>query len=240
MAKNRNIVIAENPIVDYEQEERSRRILSYLNPRAGELILDIGCGNARDLIRILKQGGKVVGVDISVQMIEEARRELDGSPFNGYELKVGDATHLDFPEKYFDKVIASEIIEHIPDWQKALSEMHRVLKPKGELIISTPNRHSWYGFDRYVIFEKILRKQWDHPYDQWKTYKELEKGLRECGYAITAKSGICYIPGFLIPYFVLPRFLKMVLVSVVRRIEKRFSVFFPTRGYLICIKAVKI
>lgn len=239
MAKNRNAVIIENLIVNYEQEERSRGVLSYLNPQAGELILDVGCGNARDLIPVLKKGSKVVGVDISSQMIEEARHELASSALGGYELKVGDATHLDFPDAYFDKVIASEIIEHIPDWQQSLSEIHRVLKTKGELVISAPNRHSWYGFDRYIIFEKILRKQWDHPYDHWKTYTELERALTACGYAITAKRGICYMPGFIIPYFVLPRLMKRMLVSMVKRIEMKFSYLFPIHGYMICIKAMK-
>ena len=240
MAKNRNAVIASNPIVDYEQEERAGGILAYLNPQAGELILDVGCGNARDLIPILIKGSKVVGVDISPQMIEEARHELESSALSGYELKVGDATHLDFPDAYFDKVIASEMIEHIPDWQKALSEMHRVLKPSGEIVISTPNRHSWYGFDRYVIFEKILHKQWDHPYDHWKTSAELEQALKECGYTLVAKQGICYMPGFIIPYFVLPRVLKKALVFMVKKMEKKFRVLFPAHGYLICIKAAKI
>lgn len=170
MAKDRNSAIAENLIVDYEQKKRFEGILSYLDPQADELILDIGCGNGRDLIPILRNGSRVIGVDISPCMIEEARRELEGHCLRNFELKVGDAEKLPFPDGHFDKVIASEVIEHIPDWKKSLSEMHRVLKPKGTLVVSVPNRISWYGFDRYVVFEKLLRKKWNHPHYHWKTY----------------------------------------------------------------------
>lgn len=239
MAENRNCEIAGNLIVAYEQEKRSAGVISFLDPKANELILDVGCGNARDLVSVMINGARVIGVDISPKMIEEARRILESHALTGYELRVANATNLPFPEAHFDKVIASEVIEHIPDWKKSLFEMHRVLKSKGVLVISTPNRRSWYGFDRYVIFEKILRKPWDHPHDDWKTYPELEQALKECGYVIGAKRGICYIPGFIFSYFVLPRFLKKALLFFVRRIEDRMSTLFSVNGYLICIKAIK-
>jgi len=240
MAENRNSVIAKNIIVEYEQEKRSEGIISFLNPQIGELILDVGCGNARDFIHILKKGGRIIGVDLSSRMIDEARRELEKhSSLGGFELKTGDVTKLEFPDAYFDKVIASEVIEHIPDWKKSLSEMLRVLKPNGELIISTPNKRSWYGFDRYIVYEKILRRKWEHPYDQWKTYHELEHALTKCGFTIVAKRGICYIPGFIMPYFILPRFLKKTLIFFVRRIEDILGALLPANGYMLCIKAVK-
>ncbi len=238
MAENRDGVIADNIIVEYEQVRRSEGVISFLKPEAAELILDIGCGNARDFVPMLAKGSRVIGVDISPQMIEAARHALERCALGEYELRVGDATHLDFPDAYFDKVIASEVIEHIPDWKKSLSEMHRVLKRNGELVLSTPNRRSWYGVDRYFI-EKVLRKQWAHPHDSWKTYRELEQVLRECGYTVLAKRGICYMPGFIIPYFVLPRFLKKVLISLVRPLENMLGALLPTHGYMICIKATK-
>ena len=239
IAENRNSLIAENIIVEYEQEKRSEGIISFLNPQIGELILDVGCGNARDCIHILKKGGRIIGVDLSSRMIDEARRELENHFLGWFELRVGDATNLEFSDAYFDKVIASEVIEHIPDWKKSLSEMLRVLKPNGELIISTPNKRSWYGFDRYIIYEKILRRQWEHPYDQWKTCHELEHALTDCGFAIAAKRGICYIPGFIIPYFVLPRFLQKTLIFFVQKIEDILATLLPANGYMLCIKAVK-
>jgi ubiquinone/menaquinone biosynthesis C-methylase UbiE len=239
MADERNRVMAENAIVEYEQERRSAGVLSFLDPQAGELILDVGCGNARDIIPILKKGSRIVGIDLSPRMISEAHSELSRHSLSGYELEVGDATKLRFPDSYFDKVIASEVIEHIPDWHAALQEMFRVLKQKGCLVLSTPNRKSWYGFDRYIVYEKMLRRKWDHPCDQWKTYRELEAALASSGFSIIEKRGICYVPGFIIPYFVFPRSLKRSLIKLVRKIEKRLSHSLPTNGYVLCIKAIK-
>jgi len=236
MAKDRNMSIAENLIVEYEQKKRSQRVISLIDPQPEELILDIGCGNARDFIPVLTKESKITGVDLSPRMIEEARRELKN--YDGFELEVGDATNLRFPNSYFDKVLASEIIEHIPDWEKAISEMMRVLKPGGYLVVSTPNRKSWYGFDRF-LYENILLKQWEHPYDQWKTYNELEKALTGCGFKVASYHGMCYMPGFIIPYFVLPRFLKRVLICCVEKVEEKFSALFPAHGYLLCVKAIK-
>ncbi len=239
MADDRNRVISENVIVEYEQEKRSEGVLALLNPQAGERILDVGCGNARDIPPLLERGSRVLGVDLSPRMILEARRELSKCPFTGFELEVGDATNMRFPDSCFDKVLASEVIEHIPDCEKALAEIWRVLKPGGCLVLSTPNRRSWYGFDRYVLFEKILRRPWDHPYDHWKTYREVKAALSRCEFSITDKRGICYMPGFIIPYFILPRSAKKFLVLLVRKFEEILSYSFPTSGYLLCIRAVK-
>ena len=239
MADKRNKIISDNIIVEYEQEKRSEGVLDLLDPKAGELILDLGCGNARDILPLLEKGCKVIGVDLSPRMIMEARRELSKCPFTGYELEVGDATSLRYPDSCFDKVIASEVIEHIPDWKRALAELQRVLKPHGCLVLSTPNRRSWYGFDRYILLEKILRRHWDHPYDHWKTYRDVEAALSNSGFSVTDKRGICYMPGFIIPYFVLPRRAKKALILLVRKIEERLSRLFPTCGYLLCIRAIK-
>ena len=201
-------------------------------------ILDIGCGNGRDLCLIARTGAVCVGIDSSSKMINEAEKELKDQSINRVTLKVGDVTSLEFPDEFFDKILCSEVIEHIPNYQKAISEMYRVLKLSGCLIISTPNRHSIYGFDRYILIEKILKREWSHPYDSWKTPKELFDVLESEGLIIDKFIGVCYIPGFLISYR-LPKLLKYLLVSVTTIFEYFLSRFLPKRGYMIAIKATK-
>ena len=131
MATDRNVEIAGNLIVDYEQMVRSQMVVSMLDAKPEELILDAGCGNARDLVQLSKKGCKCVGIDFSSDMIEEARKELLKNQIKSAEVEVGDLTNLRFPDEMFDKVFASEVIEHIPDYNKAVAEMARVLKARG-------------------------------------------------------------------------------------------------------------
>ena len=156
MSAERNELFRAHPGLGYEQEVRSRAVLDAVDVRAGESILDIGCGNARDILPMLENGATIVGVDLSEGMLEQARRDLAAAGHDDVRLELGDATQLAFSSGAFDKIVCSETIEHIPDAEKAVSEMYRVLKPGGALVISTPNRHSWYGFDRYVVSSGLL------------------------------------------------------------------------------------
>ena len=62
-------------------------------------------------------------------------------PTRRYSLMVGDALSLPFPDDSFDRLICSEVLEHIPDYQAAMTEIWRVVKPGGRIGISVP--HGW-------------------------------------------------------------------------------------------------
>lgn len=238
MAIGRNAKISSSPIIDYEQKVRSRMVISMLDVKPDEVILDAGCGNGRDLIPLCKKGCKCVGIDFSGKMIEEAQRELSKNGITTAELEIGDVTNIRFPDGKFDKVFASEVLEHVPDYDRAISEMARVLKPTGCLVITTPNRRSLYGFDRYIIRTKLLRQKWPHPYDSWKTFDELVSALGNNGFTIVKCLGGCYIPGSLVPRR-LPKILKRLLVAFAGVIEVPLSKILPKNGYILGIKAVK-
>lgn len=237
-AIGRDLKFAIDPILEYEQKVRSRTVISMLDAKPSELILDVGCGTGRDLIQLAKTGCTCIGIDFSSKMIEESREELSKNGITAVELEIGDATNLRFPDRMFDKVFASEVIEHIPDYSNAISEMARVLKPAGYLVITTPNRRSIYGFDRYVIREKFLRRNWPHPYDSWKTFDELVSALNNNGFTITSFTGACYIPGSLVPRC-FPKIMKKLLVTIGGIFESSLSRMLPKNGYILAIKAVK-
>jgi ubiquinone biosynthesis O-methyltransferase len=239
MSQGRNDKIQSNPIVEYEQRIRANTVLDLLSPKQGEKILDLGCGNARDIAYIAEQGSEVIGIDISEGMIAEASSDLEKLGYNNITLEIGDATQLLYTDSEFDKVLCSEVIEHIPNADKALSEIYRVLKPNGKLVLSTPNPKSWYGFDRYVIWERILRKKWYHPYDHWRSIKELLHMTEQNGFMTVRKTGACYVPGFLVTYFVLPGFLQRLLLRFVRMIEPVFSRMLPQYAYMVCVAVIK-
>ena len=238
MAVERNALFRSNPVLDYEQQVRSRAVLARLVAQPGELILDIGCGNARDIIPILEAGATVVGVDLSAGMIEQARQDLAIAGYRDVRLEVGDATQLAFASGTFDKVLCSEVIEHIPDASQAIREMARVLKPGGVLVISTPNRRSWYGFDRYGVWTGLLRRRWNHPFDNWRTMRELRSLLEHDGFTLSSTTTTCYLPGFLATYF-LPRPLQSAVVIAATALAPLVSKLAPANGYLLVATAIK-
>ncbi len=239
MSVGRNEAIEANPVVCYEQELRAQTVLRMLDVKPGERILDIGCGNARDIARIAEAGGKVFGVDVSPGMVAAAQQELTRMGIGDVELQVGDATCLDFPNACFDKVLCSEVIEHIPNASQALSEMYRVLKPGGKLVLSTPNKGSWYGFERYWIWQGLLRRKWPHPCDEWRSLAEVLDLVTQHRFVVTEQKSVCFVPGFIVTYFVLPRQIQRFLIRLVVACEPSLQRWFQTRGYTICVMAMR-
>lgn len=102
-------------------------------------LLDIACGigyGSRHLADVA-HGISVVGIDISEQAVDYATSHFSA---DNVCFKVGDGTKLPFPDDLFDYVTSFETVEHIPEYEVFLSELQRVLKPGGTLVISTPNR----------------------------------------------------------------------------------------------------
>ena len=111
-----------------------RDFLLGANIRPGERALDLGCG-AGDFTEVLASAGAdAVGADVAEAALARARAAHPGLAF---EL-VGLDTPLPFADCAFDLVWASEVIEHVADTARWLSEVRRVLVPRGRLLLTTP------------------------------------------------------------------------------------------------------
>jgi len=110
----------------------------------GDRILDLGCGEGRHCITAcLLKDVESVGVDVSLTDLGTTRErfiafELEPDEERRLMLSVSDGKHLPFADESFDKVICSEVLEHIHDYPAVLSEIVRVLKPGGILGVSVP------------------------------------------------------------------------------------------------------
>jgi SAM-dependent methyltransferase len=116
-----------------------------LGIRPGDLLLDLGCGFGRHAFEGFRRGARVVACDLSHPELTEVRAlframvDAGEAPASGMaDATVGDATKLPFPTGTFDKIIASEVLEHIPDDAAALDELGRVLNPGGTLAVTVP------------------------------------------------------------------------------------------------------
>jgi ubiquinone/menaquinone biosynthesis C-methylase UbiE len=105
--------------------------------RPGLNVLDVGCGTG-DFLRLLApivSPGTAVGVDLSETMIAEARQR-SAENVDNLSFRVGSVLELPFPVASFDRVLATQLLLHVPDPLKALVEIKRVLAPSGLISIT--------------------------------------------------------------------------------------------------------
>ncbi len=111
------------------------RLLSFINVRPGEHYLDVGTGNGLAAIHVARTYHlDVMGVDIDPEQIRLAAAKAQG--IEGVEFSTQDATQLPFQDGEFDIVFTSKALHHVPNWQDAIVEMVRVLKPGGHLLFT--------------------------------------------------------------------------------------------------------
>ncbi|HET9493126.1 MAG TPA: glycosyltransferase [Chloroflexia bacterium] len=125
---------------DMAYRRRARILLDYLDLHDGDRVLDCGCGFGVYLMMMGRlRDLRMVGLDGQLDRLQTARRE--GVPAG---LVRGDILRLPFADESFDKIIMSEVLEHLPDDRRGLSELYRILRPGGVLAISVP--HARYPF----------------------------------------------------------------------------------------------
>ncbi|MAG85889.1 MAG: hypothetical protein CMB97_00525 [Flavobacteriaceae bacterium] len=146
-----------NLVKEYIDEENFelREILNWLGKKKNAKILDVGCGKGKFTRYLAKLGAEMKGIDATAEFIDMARLKT----VNDEQYFVCGADNLLFDDNSFDAVVCVEVLEHIQNTSKALSEMFRVLKEKGKLIIIDKNL---YG----------LHPKWFIPAILWKKVKE--------------------------------------------------------------------
>jgi len=120
-----------------------------LGLQQGDKVLDLGCGFGRHAFEAARRGASVVALDAGrdevngvaamfLAMVEAGElTELAEGSIHANVVQ-GDALHLPFPDGAFDRVICSEVLEHVPDDLSAMRELARVLRPGGTMAITVP------------------------------------------------------------------------------------------------------
>ena len=169
-----------------------KQVAKLVNPQSGQTILDLAAGTGASSVAFLKPGVRVVAADFSNGMLEEGRRRHPEIDF-----VFADATNLPFQEAEFDTVTISFGLRNVENTEAALSEMLRVLKPGGKLVVcefsTIPNKflHLLYRFYLKNLLPRIsaLVSKVPEAYsylaesiDAWPKQVELAKLIEKVGY----------------------------------------------------------
>jgi len=124
-------------LADAAERIRIKKVIDllkkHLKGKKSNKLLDIGCGDGTISIHFLKLGFEVYGIDAAIKALEKAGQKEIKTKLGDFEEK------LPYKNDSFDVVFAGEVIEHIFDVKNFLSEIHRILKKNGILILTTPN-----------------------------------------------------------------------------------------------------
>ena len=168
----------------------------HLRLEPGDMLLDLGSGNGRHTIEACRWPCRVVSVDVDVQELRQARYFLrapkGATPWKRYgpepkdgvlgwaDFIVADAQHLPFKEGAFDKVMCTEVMEHVPDDKLSISELYRVAKAGAAMAVSVP-RHA-----PERVFWALSWEYWHTPGGHIRVYKpgEMAGYLRDQGFEV--------------------------------------------------------
>jgi ubiquinone/menaquinone biosynthesis C-methylase UbiE len=137
--------LMNNPIRASFQRWVEAPILERLGGRTeGMRVLEVGCGRGVGTQLIFERFGarEVYAIDLDIDMIEKARKRLDKYPPERLMLSAGDVTAIDVADESFDAVFNFAIIHHVPNWQAAVAEIRRVLKPGGRFFFEEVTSHA--------------------------------------------------------------------------------------------------
>jgi len=164
---------------------------------AGGSVLDLGCGNGTFLALFRARGWKLYGTDFSPTGIDIARKT-----FPEIEFFLADSTSPtgDLLERVgpVDAILSTEVIEHLYDPRGFLRNAHKLLKPGGKLVLSTP----YHGYFKNLMLaltgklDKHFTVLWDHGHIKFWSRKTLTQALEEAGFTSIQFAGAGRAPWF--------------------------------------------
>jgi ubiquinone/menaquinone biosynthesis C-methylase UbiE len=108
---------------------------------SGKRVLEVGCGNGYTLGKYAQAGAEVYGIDVTETAVDISRKRFEYQRLKG-DFIVGNAEDLPYENNFFDCICSMGALHHVPDTEKAVSEIHRCLRPGGRLIVMVYHRDS--------------------------------------------------------------------------------------------------
>jgi len=151
-----------NSILSFSMHKVWRRFaMKKMQVKKGDTALDVCCGTCDWTIDLAKasQTGAITGLDFSQNMLEIGQQKVDKLGLSKQITLVhGNAMELPFPDNHFDIITIGFGLRNVPDYLQVLKEMHRVVKPGGQIVCLEMSKPTWQPFKGiyYFYFEKIM------------------------------------------------------------------------------------
>lgn len=194
-----------------------RQLLDLFPP--GHLVVDLGCGDGRDLDLLGGRFESALGIDAF-----DIRMNMRGDTDRSWSFVQADtAVSVPLREGCADAVLANQVIEHIVDPVRFVREIHRILRPGGIVIITTPNSRYVRQLWRLVVRGRglatsngnTLDGDWDDGHVHYFTHRDLREVFRRVGFSGVSSQGL----------------VNLERGGAVRKIMDRFSACRPVREF---------
>ncbi len=167
-----------NPVRSFLQRRlEARRLLAMGGAVSGGTVLELGCGRGvgTEIILDLFQAGRVEAFDLDPHMVALAQHRL-AARGDRVRLWIGDAERIPVESNRYEAVFDFGILHHVPNWQAALRETQRVLKPGGRFYaeeVLAP-----------LLVQPVFRRLFDHPQQNRFDHDRFVQGLLDCGFVV--------------------------------------------------------
>ena len=133
--------------------------------RKYERALDVGIGNGRLLPIYAPHASHITGMDISSEQLDQATQAASKLGLNFDTKLCQEASKIEIPDKSYELIICSRVLQHVYDWRESVAEFARILKPGGDLVLLTYNRASVYGLKKYYQhkFQNPTKGRFQNP-----------------------------------------------------------------------------
>jgi len=137
-------------------KRRARLMVTELNPQKNDVILDAGCGDGYYLYLLSNLGEfNLTGIDYLKKNVDDAKRQVTNKKIKYF---VGDISRMSFKTGTFNKIVLSEVLEHVDDDLKTLIELKRVMKKNGTLYITVPHwRYPFFWDPINYVLQRVFR-----------------------------------------------------------------------------------
>jgi ubiquinone/menaquinone biosynthesis C-methylase UbiE len=223
-----------------------------LEGRRYRRILDVGCGNAAQTVRLARHGDEVIGVDIAEDLLAVARERC--RHFQNVRFMKADARKLPFPDRTFDCILSyGDVLSHITDgYDRALAELHRVSKTGAVISFEVDNK--WNAGVLYKpreFWDAVHTKGKGHDTREWEgmrfktfTHQELAGLLSQLGFEITGYHAHNTLASLIPDRYVLEQARRSILgrlALILGKIDLAVSGIFPFNrfGFNIMVVARK-
>jgi len=179
----------QSPVGYYFMWRKIKTVLDLGCFNKGDELLEVGCANGPYTFEFTNVGFKMTGLDLSTKNIEEANKRAKVNNIKDIKFIVGDAENLSFQDDTFGGIISLSTLRYVPNPQKAINEMYRVVQKGKNIVIDFPNKRSpWFNYLKPLLTGK------KHIHDHHYTTNEIKQMLQNAGFREIEAKRILYTP----------------------------------------------